>query len=392
MSIWWRRYCFYSLLLLLLASLFQQRPVEGDDQELKNERQWSREEEEEGQLWSCDLFNGSWVYDDSYPLYDSSVCRAFLRDQFDCLRNGRPDHSYLKYRWQPTGCRLPEFNARDFLLRFTGKRILFVGDSLGLNQWQSLTCMLHAAVPEAQYNFTVNKPFYIFQFPEYNLTITMVWNQFMVDLVDEPGGRVLKLDTISKPGEVWKGNDLLIFDSWHWWFYKPPNQPWDYIQVGNKTYKDMDRIQAFKIALETWAHWIDSNINCSKTRVFFQGISASHYHARDWGRNSTGDCRGETEPLKGTESPMPKNPGTEIVRNVLVHMKNPAYFLDVSALSELRPDGHPGAYGDAQQKGSDCTHWCVAGVPDAWNQLVYAVIALDLSPQFFSNFVSSIIT
>ncbi|KAK3024225.1 hypothetical protein RJ639_044694 [Escallonia herrerae] len=32
------------------------------------------------------------------------------------------------------------------------KHIMFVGDSLGSNQWQSLTCMLHTAVPQAPYN------------------------------------------------------------------------------------------------------------------------------------------------------------------------------------------------------------------------------------------------
>lgn len=31
---------------------------------------------------------------------------------------------------------------------------MFVGDSLSLNQWQSLTCMLHAAVPTARYNLS----------------------------------------------------------------------------------------------------------------------------------------------------------------------------------------------------------------------------------------------
>ena len=37
------------------------------------------------------------------------------------------------------------------MARYKGKRIMFVGDSLSLNQWQSLTCMLHAAVPRSRY-------------------------------------------------------------------------------------------------------------------------------------------------------------------------------------------------------------------------------------------------
>lgn len=34
------------------------------------------------------------------------------------------------------------------------KKIMFVGDSISYNQWQSLICMLHAAVPWARTSFT----------------------------------------------------------------------------------------------------------------------------------------------------------------------------------------------------------------------------------------------
>lgn len=54
----------------------------------------------------------------------------------------------LQYLTNVVDCR---FNGEDLLMKLKGKRLMFVGDSLSLNQWQSLTCMLHIAVPHANY-------------------------------------------------------------------------------------------------------------------------------------------------------------------------------------------------------------------------------------------------
>lgn len=58
---------------------------------------------------SCDVYRGSWVVDESYPLYDAASC-PFVRKEFDCRRMGRPDTAYLRYRWQPNPpCSMPRF-------------------------------------------------------------------------------------------------------------------------------------------------------------------------------------------------------------------------------------------------------------------------------------------
>lgn len=57
---------------------------------------------------SCNLFQGSWVYDETLPMYDTAGC-PFVEPEFDCQKYGRPDKQYLKYRWRPASCDLPRY-------------------------------------------------------------------------------------------------------------------------------------------------------------------------------------------------------------------------------------------------------------------------------------------
>jgi len=42
-------------------------------------------------------------------------------------------------------------------------------------------------------------------------------------------------------------------------------------------YKDMNRFVAFYKGLQTWARWVEMNVNPAQTKVFFLGISPVHY-------------------------------------------------------------------------------------------------------------------
>lgn len=331
---------------------------------------------------SCDPFAaaGAWVEDGSYPLYDSARC-PFVRDEFACARFGRPDTAYLRYRWRlDAPCAQPAFDGAALLRMWRGKTAMFVGDSLALNQYESLLCMLHAAAgPAARTTLSPPSgkidPSSTVRFEDYNVTVVYYLTHYLVDLVTEPptGRRVLKLDAIDQARD-WLAADVLVFDSWHWWPRTGATQPWDYIQVGDTVVKDMDRTQAFAKALHTWARWVDANLVQTDTKVFFQGISPSHYRGQDWGASPKKTCMGETRPLNAT-GPYPGGPIPQqaILRGVLAAMAKPVYLLDFTYLSQLRKDAHPTKY-DGGIFGGDCTHWCVAGLPDTWNVLFYAAL------------------
>ncbi|XP_078431560.1 TRICHOME BIREFRINGENCE-LIKE 38 [Wolffia australiana] len=321
---------------------------------------------------SCNLYQGSWVADDSYPLYDSSTC-PFLDPEFDCQKYGRPDKAYLKYRWKPDACDLPRFNGADMLRRYAGKKIMFVGDSLSLNQWQSLCCMLHAGAPNARTSFSRKSSLSTLRFEDYGVSVMYYRTTFLVDILSESVGRVLKLDSIEE-GSAWLGVDLLIFNTWHWWLHRGDSQPWDYIQDGGAMYKDMDRLVAFSKGLSTWGKWVDANVDTTTTKVFFQGISPTHYNGRDWG-DTKATCDKQTMPVSGSIYPAGPPPEQGVVKKVLSSMAKPVNLLDITLLSQLRKDGHPSTF-SGDHSGMDCSHWCVAGVPDTWNQLLYAALSV----------------
>nr|XP_043626796.1 protein trichome birefringence-like 38 [Erigeron canadensis] len=319
----------------------------------------------------CNMYEGKWVYDKSYPMYDSSKC-PHIRKEYDCIKYGRSDLNYLKFRWQPTHCNLPRFDADKFLTKMSGKKIMYIGDSISGNQWQSMVCLLHAALPPHAIitEKTVDSTTTV-TFEDYGVSISVFLSHYLVDIAEEEVGRVLKLDSITD-GDVWKENDVLVFNTWLWWYREGEKQPWDYIKIGSKILKDMDRMAAFRKALETWGNWIDSNIDTEKTKVFFQGISPSHYNGEEWNKPGVTNCAKETDPIQGSTYLGGVPMAEMVVEQVLSGIRKPVSLLNITRLSQLRKDAHPSSFNAF--KGMDCTHWCVAGLPDTWNQLLSAAL------------------
>lgn len=94
----------------------------------------------------------------------------------------------------------------------------------------------------------------------------------------------------------------------------------------------------------------------------------------DWGQPGATNCSGQTQPLPGSDYPGRPHPAEEVLGRILGSMRKPAHLLKVTKLSQLRKDGHPSVYGLGGHRGMDCTHWCLSGVPDTWNELLYAAL------------------
>ncbi|XP_062213209.1 xylan O-acetyltransferase 14-like [Phragmites australis] len=362
------------------------------------------------QVGECDMSSGRWVYDDvAYPLYKESACK-FMSDQASCEKFGRTDLKYQHWRWQPYGCNLPRFNAAKLLGKLRDKRLAFVGDSLNRNQWVSMICLIDTATPTLHKSMSRNGSLVSFKIHEYNASVEFYWSPLLVESnADHPvhhriADRIVRAGSISKHARRWADADLLVFNSYLWWRLPSMKVLWGSFEAAAEgahgaVYEVTDSLRAFELAIYTWAEWLELHVDRSRTRLFFMSTSPTHLRSDEWeAASSVGTrnhrCYNETEPIAG-EGHRGRDTEPAFARAVEAQVRRlgargvAVRVLNVTQLSEHRKDAHPSVHrrqwdppteaqvrARARDPGSDadCIHWCLPGVPDVWNQILYAHI------------------
>ncbi|XP_009592544.1 protein trichome birefringence-like 3 isoform X1 [Nicotiana tomentosiformis] len=351
----------------------------------------------------CSVTHGKWVFNTSIkPLYSDMTC-PFIDKQYSCIKNGRNDSDYRYWEWQPDDCMLPSFvklsifrfDPEIALRKLRGKRLMFVGDSLQRNQWESFVCLIESVIPKGKKSMKRGHVHSVFKAKEYDATIEFYWAPFLVEsntdipIKSDPKQRIIKVDSIAQRAKHWLGADILVFNTYVWWMSGLKTKAlWGEFENGEEGYEELDTTVSYRVALRTWANWIDSTVDPKKTRVFFTTMSPSHQKNKEWGNINGIRCYNETRPVmkKGHWGTGSNKEMMNVVANVMGRMKVPVTVLNITQLSEYRIDAHTSIYGElrgklltAEQRANplhfaDCIHWCLPGVPDTWNQLLFAYL------------------
>lgn len=93
-----------------------------------------------------------------------------------------------------------------------------------------------------------------------------------------------------------------------------------------------------------------------------------------------GKCSGNTKPdADYSNLELESSASNHYISNVINDMdgggNGAVKFLNITFLTEPRNDAHPSNHrepGTPPDAPEDCSHWCLPGVPDTWNELLYA--------------------
>lgn len=273
-----------------------------------------------------------------------------------------------------------------------------MGDSLNRGQWVSMVCLIDTAVQSSlkSMHYRYNASLIIFKVKDYNATIEFYWEPLLVESnSDDPvhhrlPERIVRANAIEKHGSRWTNADFIVFNTYLWWRRPHIKVLWGSFERSDGIYKEVKMLRSYEMALKTWADWLEIHVNRSKTQLFFMSMSPVHERAEEWGKAKGENCYSETEQIQeegyqgnGSDPKMMKK--VESTMHELKHRRLNVHLLNITQLSEYRKEGHPSIYRKQwdslteeqianPNSYADCIHWCLPGVPDVWNELLYTYI------------------
>lgn len=341
----------------------------------------------------CDIFHGKWI-SSSLPPYYGSDC-PYISQHQNCRDNGRPDRGYEAWQWKPKTCDLPRFDAEKFLRIMEGRTVVFVGDSVARNQFESLICLLSQVESPVMKG---SKLIQRYKFRKRGVTLSRMWSAFLVhedEVAPSRGVSSLQLDAIdSRWVSRVSDSDVVVITSGHWWA-KPALYSLQGKVVGGHLAKLEQKIEnplgnteAYRIATETVMREVALQY---KGLTIFQTYSPDHYSGGEW--NTGGSCSERTTLLEESEvTPNPVgdkmlNHQLEVYQN-FVSSSGPGntskiLLMDIFPSSKLRADAHPGIFRSKEVQKSrkngtrapqDCLHWCTPGAVDTWNEFLLQML------------------
>ncbi|KAF5779429.1 putative PMR5 domain, PC-Esterase [Helianthus annuus] len=337
---------------------------------------------------SCDLFSGEWVESLEGSYYTNETCWAIQEHQ-NCLKFGRPDRGFLKWRWKPYSCELPVFDPVEFLEMVRGKSLAFVGDSVARNHMQSLVCLLSRVAYPNDVSNSSDLNFKRYEYPEYNFTISIFWSPYLVNTERTDGQDItqpfkLYLDEFDESWTSQIENFNYVIISAGQWFFRPTIFYSDRHVIGclycpETSIRHRSSTFSYRRAWRTAFRAIYSLKNF-KGIVFLRSFVPSHFEGGPWDKG--GDCV-RTKPLKSNESVM-EDYNVEMYKTQLQEYKYgeregrkkgvKITLMDMTQIMQLRPDGHPSKYGHLPLQNvtmaNDCVHWCLPGPIDSWNDFL----------------------
>uniref|UniRef100_A0A7N0VK04 Trichome birefringence-like N-terminal domain-containing protein n=1 Tax=Kalanchoe fedtschenkoi TaxID=63787 RepID=A0A7N0VK04_KALFE len=345
-----------------------------------------------GRSQICDVFRGRWVPFPDGPLYTNSSCPEIF-DQQNCMKYGRPDTEFLKWRWKPNQCELPIFDAHRFLELVRGKSMAFVGDSVARNHMQSLMCLLStaAAIPQTFTHIKDSKSRH-WHYQDYDFTVASFWSPYLVKTEDVSGGnetynRLVNLH-VDEPHPDWASKietfDYVIVSAARWFFgpqmYSLKNKTVGCFMCPSNHTRQLSMFYGYREAFRTT---FDTLMRLENFRgvTFLRALSPAHFETGEW--NEGGSCP-RTEPVAQGSARLSELE-TELYKIQKEEFKRAQgrgglkfQLIDATDAMLVRPDGHPNLYGHWSSENmtiADCVHWCLPGPIDAWNDFLLHMIA-----------------